>query len=411
MASRRALKSVRRDKGLDGLASRATRRPYLAVEHRARRALTCRRPSSARTGDRETGGARRPRGLAEAYRRGGNARELISAAASAADGLFARARSATRRLSGSGRIEGDVVLWRLAMQCWGYLPAARWCSRGRTSVLEQRHQGMAEAFALVVRGRYRGLQGDLAAGRDGHRSRTRSIREFGAVLYVAGSGAGARAVRARGGRLRRCGDARFRARRTRCSSDGRVAAGRRLMSRGPRSSRGGVDEAEAPRARSRGDSRPRTTSRADGLALHAREDRSRGEASRGGRALAREAVALAEQTDFLDPRARVSRARGRARRRAAAMTRRGGGWSRRSAIRAQGKRRSASTRARARLRELDARAARRTRLGPRAHATDRRRNRRAPRTARSARPPRGSGARPRPAPCLPTSSRRRRPRP
>ncbi len=50
------------------------------------------------------------------------------------------------------------------MECWGYLPAGAGI-RETTALLSEGATGMAKAFALVVRGRYRAMQGDLAGGR------------------------------------------------------------------------------------------------------------------------------------------------------------------------------------------------------------------------------------------------------
>lgn len=122
--------------------------------------------------------------LAEAYR------ELAKAEAhlgrtEAADLLFEQA-IVNAQLSGSGRIEADVILWQLAMQCWGYLPAGEGVRR-TDGLLERGVAGTAEAFALVVRGRYRGLQRDVAGGRADIEAGRALIREFGAAFYTAGS--------------------------------------------------------------------------------------------------------------------------------------------------------------------------------------------------------------------------------
>jgi class 3 adenylate cyclase/tetratricopeptide (TPR) repeat protein len=122
--------------------------------------------------------------LAETYR------ELAKAEAGVgrtepADLLFDKA-IANARLSGSARIEADVILWQLAMQCWGYL-AAREGIRRTNTLLEQGVTGMAHAFALVIRGRYRGLQRDVAGGRADIEAGRALISEYGAEFYVAGS--------------------------------------------------------------------------------------------------------------------------------------------------------------------------------------------------------------------------------
>lgn len=71
------------------------------------------------------------------------------------------------------------------MQCWGFLPAGE--VRTASALLERRG-GLGDAFALVGRGRYRALQGDLSGGRSDMAAGRALIREFGAEYYVAGSG-------------------------------------------------------------------------------------------------------------------------------------------------------------------------------------------------------------------------------
>src|SRR5206468_6391102 len=100
--------------------------------------------------------------LAEAYREAAKA-EAHLGQTKAADVLFEKAIS-NARLSGSRRIEADVIVWQLAMQCWGYLPASEGLRR-TTELLSQGVTGMGEAFARIIRGRYRGLHGDLTGGR------------------------------------------------------------------------------------------------------------------------------------------------------------------------------------------------------------------------------------------------------
>ena len=123
--------------------------------------------------------------LAEAYR---EAAKIMShgGRSELADTLFEKAVE-NAKASGNRRIEADILMWRMAMQCWGYLPASEGI-RVANGVLEQRVGGMAEAFALVVRGRYRALQGDLAGGRADMEAGRALIREYGAAFYIAGSG-------------------------------------------------------------------------------------------------------------------------------------------------------------------------------------------------------------------------------
>jgi class 3 adenylate cyclase/tetratricopeptide (TPR) repeat protein len=127
---------------------------------------------------------RDPAGLAEAYREAGKVESHLGRTEQA-DALFARAVE-NARASGSRRIESDVLVWRLAMACWGYLPSGAGI-RETTALLSEGATGMAKAFALVVRGRYRAMQGDLAAGRADTEAGRALIREFGADFYVAGS--------------------------------------------------------------------------------------------------------------------------------------------------------------------------------------------------------------------------------
>src|SRR5262249_3523317 len=103
-----------------------------------------------------------------------------------ADRLFEQA-VVNARLSGSRRVESDVLVWRLAMQCWGYMPAGDGV-RTASALLEEGAAGLGGAFALVVRGRYRALLGDLAGGREDMAAGRALIREFGADYYIAGSG-------------------------------------------------------------------------------------------------------------------------------------------------------------------------------------------------------------------------------
>jgi tetratricopeptide (TPR) repeat protein len=126
-----------------------------------------------------------PLGLAEAYREAAKAESHLGHT-ERADRAFEQAIVHARRC-GSRRIEADVLVWRLAMQCWGYLPAGVG-RRITNELLEQRPGGMAEAFALVVRGRYRAVQGDLDGGRTDIDAGRALIREFGADFYIAGSG-------------------------------------------------------------------------------------------------------------------------------------------------------------------------------------------------------------------------------
>ena len=125
-----------------------------------------------------------PKALAEAYREAAKLESGFGRTEQAVV-VFEEAL-ANAKQSGSRRIEADVILWRLAMQCWGYLPASAGI-RDATELLDQGAEGMAKAFALVVRGRYRALQGDLEGGRADMATGRSLIREYGAGMYVAGS--------------------------------------------------------------------------------------------------------------------------------------------------------------------------------------------------------------------------------
>jgi tetratricopeptide (TPR) repeat protein len=123
--------------------------------------------------------------LAEAYREAAKI-ESHGGRSGQADRLFGKAVE-NAKASGNRRIEADILLWRMAMQCWGYLSASEGI-RVANEVLEQRVGGMAEAFALVVRARYRALQADLAGGRADMEAGRALIRDYGAAFYIAGSG-------------------------------------------------------------------------------------------------------------------------------------------------------------------------------------------------------------------------------
>ena len=122
--------------------------------------------------------------LAEGYREAAKTESHLGRSETA-DRLFEKA-IVNARLSGSHRIEADVILWQLAMQCWGYLPAQEGLRR-TNELLDRGATGMGEAFAYVTRGRYRGLRGDLVGGRADIETGRALIREFGAAFYVAGS--------------------------------------------------------------------------------------------------------------------------------------------------------------------------------------------------------------------------------
>jgi tetratricopeptide (TPR) repeat protein len=102
-----------------------------------------------------------------------------------ADRLFEKA-ILNARLSDSRRVESDVIVWRLAMQCWGYLRAGAGILTS-TALLEEGKGGLGDAFALVVRGRYRALQGDLTEGRADMDAGRALIRDFGTTYYIEGS--------------------------------------------------------------------------------------------------------------------------------------------------------------------------------------------------------------------------------
>ena len=239
-----------------------------------------------------------PLGLAEAYREAAKLESHLGRTEEA-DRLFEQAVE-NAKLSGSRRIESDVLVWRLAMQCWGYLPASAGL-RVASELLDQGVGGMAQAFALVVRGRYRALQGDLNGGRVDIDKGRGLIREFGADFYVAGSGQEQGQCELESGEP---AAAEIALRETFEMSEemggGALSAtpasllGRALLEQGR------LDEAD------RFARRAEETAGTDDITLQMewRTVRARILARRGdlaaGETLARQSVALAEQTDYLE---------------------------------------------------------------------------------------------------------------
>ena len=274
--------------------------------------------------------------------------------------------------------------------CWGYLPAGAGNPRATTALLSEGATGMAKAFALVVRGRYRAMQGDLAAGRADIEAGRALIREFGADFYVAGSAQEQAQLELESGEP---AAAEIAARGIEMYSQlhgNCICRCRNVCSRVPCSSRGGSTRRTVLRACARKAQADDVATQIEWRSVRARvlaaeaieprRRRLRGRPSRSGNRRTTSSSTL-EHSSRSPQRCRI----GRTRRRSASR--------RRSPLRAQGEPRRGRAHARAPTR-TDARAARRTRLGPRAHATDRRKSRRAQRTARSAHPRRGSGARP-----------------
>jgi class 3 adenylate cyclase/tetratricopeptide (TPR) repeat protein len=239
-----------------------------------------------------------PTALAEAYREAAKIQGHLGRTEQG-DRLFEKA-IATARQSGSGRIVADVILWQFAMQCWGYLPAGDGL-RHANELLDQGVAGMAKAFALVVRGRYRGLQGDVEAGRADIEAGRALIREFGADFYVAGSGqehgqfefdagnwAAAEVV------LRDAADRYAAMGGESLSSDAASLLALALLEQGR------VDEAdEQARLSERNSAVDDVSVQMEWRTVCARVAARRGDYVQG-EALAREAVARAERTDFLE---------------------------------------------------------------------------------------------------------------
>jgi class 3 adenylate cyclase/tetratricopeptide (TPR) repeat protein len=242
-----------------------------------------------------------PAGLAEAYREAGKVESHLGRTEQA-DRLFAKAVE-NARSSGSRRIESDVLVWRLAMQCWGYLPASAGV-REATEVLDQRTGGMGEAFALVVRGRYRALQGDLAGGRGDIEAGRALIREYGADFYVAGSG------QEHGFSELETGDPAVAEAMLREAyelyegmSGGPVGATAATMLARALVEQGRLDEAERyARIGAENAAADDVVTQFAWRSVRARVLARRGDLA-AGEALAREAVALAEPTDYLEERA------------------------------------------------------------------------------------------------------------
>jgi tetratricopeptide (TPR) repeat protein len=244
-----------------------------------------------------------PLGLAEAYREAAKLESHLGRTEQA-DRLFERAVE-NARLGGNRRIESDVLLWRLAMQCWGYLPAGAGL-RQSNELLERGVGGLAEAFARIVRGRYRALQGDLACGRADIEAGRALVREIGAGLYIAGSGQEHGECELEAGNyataepiLREAYELSERMGGGALSTTSAAMLARALVDQGR------LDEAERfARISER-------TVQVDDIFTQFdwREALSRVLARRGdvaaGEALALEAVALAEQTDYLEGHART----------------------------------------------------------------------------------------------------------
>jgi tetratricopeptide (TPR) repeat protein len=239
-----------------------------------------------------------PAGLAEAYR---EAAKIVShmGHTEEADRLFEQAVVNAKR-SDRRQIESDVLMWRLAMQCWGYLPAAEGI-RVTAEILERAAGGMAGAFALVVRGRYRSLQGDLTGGRADMRAGRALIREYGAAFYIAGSGQENGELELEAGESA----AAELVLRDAYERYERMGGGALSSSAAALLSRALVDQGKFDEAEQFAKAGERTAPADDVFAqIELRTVRSRVLASRGeleaSETLAREAVAIAERTDYLE---------------------------------------------------------------------------------------------------------------
>jgi len=241
--------------------------------------------------------------LAEAYREAAKVESHLGRT-EAADRLFAHAAE-NARLGGNRRVEADVLLWRLAMQCWGYLPASAGL-RETEKLLEQGVTGLGEAFVLIVRGRYRALQGDVAGGRADVEAGRSLLRDYGAAFYIAGSGQEHGELEREAGEparaevpLREAYDMYCEMGGGTLSSLAAAMLGRVVLEQGR------IDEADELAAISA------ATSASDDVAnqIEWRTARTGVLAARDelieAESVAREAVVLAEQTDFLEMHARA----------------------------------------------------------------------------------------------------------
>src|SRR5215213_8368899 len=124
-------------------------------------------------------------GLAEAHREAAKVESFLGRTEQADRSFEQAVRHA--RLCGNRRVESEALLWRLGLQCWGYLPVAAGL-RVTGELLERGEGGLAEAFALLARGRYRALGGDVRGGRADVENGRALIRDLGVAFYAAGSG-------------------------------------------------------------------------------------------------------------------------------------------------------------------------------------------------------------------------------
>jgi class 3 adenylate cyclase/tetratricopeptide (TPR) repeat protein len=241
-----------------------------------------------------------PSGLAEAYREAAKTESFLGRTEQA-DRLFAKAVD-NARASGNRRIESDVLVWRLAMQCWGYLPAGAGISE-TNKLLDQGVTGMGKAFALVVRGRYRALRGDLEGGRADMSAGRSLMREFGADYYVAGSAQENAQCELEAGDpaaaevAAREAYEMYEAIYGAPSSDAAVLVARALFEQGQ------LDEAERfARVSEEASKSDDVATQMEWRAVRARVLAARGDRA-GAELLSRQAVALGETTDYLEFRA------------------------------------------------------------------------------------------------------------
>jgi tetratricopeptide (TPR) repeat protein len=238
-----------------------------------------------------------PLGLAGAYREAGKVEAFVGHT-ERADRLFHEAIANARRV-GSGRIESEVLAWRLAMQCHGYLPAGEGL-RSTDAILQEGRGGLIEAFACLAHSFYRTCRGDLEASRtEAERART-LLRELGADFYVASYGV------MRGHVELAVGEAALAEAVLRQSYDilEQPGIGGVLSTVAGMLARALVDQGQLAEAERLTETSERLGA-ADDLVTQiewrstsARVLARRGDVA-GGEALAREAVALAEDTDFL----------------------------------------------------------------------------------------------------------------
>jgi hypothetical protein len=189
------------------------------------------------------------------------------------------------------------------MQGWGYLPAGAGL-RTTAELLERGHSGVGEAFALVVQGRYRALTGDVRLGRADLEQGRALMREFGATFYAVGTAHEHGQLELEAGEpaaaelvLREAYDWYGEIGSVSLSTSAGAMLARALVDQGKLAEAESIASISAENAAA-GDVVPQIESRS----VRARVRARRGDTA-GAEPLAREAVAIAETTDFLEAHA------------------------------------------------------------------------------------------------------------